>query len=46
MQLMGGTSVTPRLIMQLTQSVPAFHLSLGTDLAGLTDTIAAQLLKA
>jgi hypothetical protein len=32
--------------MQLTQSVPAFHLSLGTDLAGLTDTIAAQLLKA
>jgi hypothetical protein len=43
MQLMGGTTATPRLIMQLAHSLPAFHLSLGTDLISLPDTIASQL---
>lgn len=43
MQLMGGTAATPRLIMQLVQSVPSFHLSLGTDLTSVTNAIAAQL---
>lgn len=45
MQLMGGTPATPDLILKLAQSVPAFHLSLGTDIAGLTETVAKQLLK-
>jgi hypothetical protein len=45
MQLMGGTSQTPRLIMQLVQSLPAFHLVLGTDLDGVTGTIASHLLQ-
>ena len=45
MQLMGGTSVTPRLIMELAHSLPAFHLALGTDLSSLTDTIASWLLQ-
>lgn len=45
MQLMGGTPKTPELILKLAQSVPAFHLSLGTDLAALTGAIASQLLK-
>ena len=43
MQLMGGTTATPRLIMQLAHSLPAFHLSLGTDLASIPDTIASRL---
>ena len=30
--LMGGTSVTPLLIMELASSIPAFHLHLGTNL--------------
>ena len=37
--LMGGTSITPRLIMELVRSVPAFHLALGTDLASVVDSI-------
>ena len=44
--LMGGTSVTPRLIMELVSSVPAFHLDLGTDLDAVTDTIASRLMVA
>ena len=43
MQLMGGTTITPQLIMQLAHSLPAFHLSLGTDLASVPGTIASQL---
>jgi hypothetical protein len=42
--LLGGTSVTPRLIMQLAQSAPVFHLELGTDLDAVPDAI-ARLLK-
>lgn len=42
--LMGGTSVTPRLILELVRSVPAFHLSLGSDLNRVTDTIASKLM--
>jgi hypothetical protein len=42
--LMGGTSATPRLIMELVRSVPAFHLMLGTDLKAVTDTIASRLM--
>jgi hypothetical protein len=42
--LLGGTSATPRLIMQLAQSVPVFHLELGTDLNAASDAI-ARLLK-
>jgi hypothetical protein len=44
--LMGGTSVTPRLIMELVRSVPAFHLALGTDLKAVTDTVASRLMAA
>jgi hypothetical protein len=44
MQLMGGTSATPRLILQLTHNLPAFHLSLGTDLTSVTEAIASLLL--
>jgi hypothetical protein len=42
--LLGGTSVTPRLIMQLVHSVPVFHLELGTDVEAVPDAI-AQLLE-
>jgi hypothetical protein len=42
--LLGGTSATPRLIMQLARSVPVFHLELGTDLDAVPDAI-ARLLK-
>ena len=44
--LMGGTSVTPRLIMELVRSVPSFHLALGTDLATVTDAVASRLMAA
>jgi hypothetical protein len=44
--LMGGTSVTPRLIMELVRSVPAFHLALGTDLETVTDAVASRLIAA
>ncbi len=39
--LMGGTSVTPRLIMELVHSVPSFHLALGKDLKSVVDTVAS-----
>ena len=42
--LLGGTADTPRLIMQLAQSVPVFHLELGSDLNAACDAI-ARLLK-
>ena len=42
--LLGGTSATPRLIMQLAHSVPVFHLELGTDIEAVPDAI-AQLLE-
>jgi hypothetical protein len=42
--LLGGTAETPRLIMQLAQSVPVFHVELGTDLNAATEAI-ARLLK-
>ena len=41
--LMGGTSATPRLILELVRSVPAFHLVLGTDLKTVIDVITSQL---
>jgi hypothetical protein len=44
--LVGGTSASPRLIMELVRSVPAFHLALGTDLEMLTDTVASRLMAA
>lgn len=41
--LMGGTSVTPRLIMELVRSVPAYHLLLGPDINAVTDAVATRL---
>jgi hypothetical protein len=41
--LMGGTSVTPRLIMELVRSIPAFHLVLGTNLRTVVDAVASLL---
>jgi hypothetical protein len=41
--LMGGTAITPRLIMELVRSVPAYHLALGTDINSAADTIASRL---
>lgn len=41
--LMGGTSATPRLILELVRRAPAFHLALGDDLDGVIDAIAARL---
>jgi hypothetical protein len=40
---MGGTAITPRLIMELVRSVPAYHLALGTDINSAADTIASRL---
>jgi hypothetical protein len=41
--LMGGTSVTPRLIMELVRTVPAYHLLLAPDMNAVTDTVATRL---
>jgi hypothetical protein len=41
--LMGGTSVTPRLILELVRSVPAYHLLLGPDINAVTDAVATRL---
>jgi glycogen(starch) synthase len=43
-QLMGGTSASPGLIMELVRSTPAFHLTLGGDFKIVPDTIATQLM--
>jgi hypothetical protein len=43
-QLMGGTSASPGLIMELVRSIPAFHLTLGGDFKIVPDTIATQLM--
>jgi len=43
MQLMGGTAVTASMIMQLTRSLPAFHLELGTDIHAVPDAIKRSL---
>jgi hypothetical protein len=43
-QLMGGTSVSPGLIMELVRSAPAFHLALGGGLKTVTETIASRLM--
>jgi hypothetical protein len=42
--LMGGTSITPRLILELVRSVPAYHLVLGTDIAAVTDVVASRVM--
>jgi hypothetical protein len=44
--LMGGTSATPRAILQLVRDVPAFHLEVGADLDALTAAVSSQLLAA
>jgi hypothetical protein len=44
--LMGGTSATPRAIMQLVRSAPAFHLELGADLESVVGVVASQLAAA
>ena len=44
--LMGGTSVTPRLIMELVRSVPAFHLALRPDITAVVDAVAERSLAA
>jgi hypothetical protein len=44
--LMGGTSATPRAIMELARSVPAFHLQLGNDLDSVVEAVASQLAAA
>ncbi|WP_157100120.1 hypothetical protein [Rhodoplanes sp. Z2-YC6860] len=41
--LMGGTSVTPRLILELVRSVPAYHLLLSPDINAVTDAVATRL---
>jgi energy-coupling factor transporter ATP-binding protein EcfA2 len=41
--LMGGTSVTPRLILELASSIPAFHLHLGTNLNNVVKKIESLL---
>jgi hypothetical protein len=41
--LMGGTSVTPRLILEMVRSVPAYHLLLGPDINAVTDAVATRL---
>lgn len=40
--LMGGTAVTPRMIMELARSAPAWHLVLGPDIAAVVDAVAAK----
>ena len=45
-QLMGGTSATPRMILELARSVPAYHLLLGPDIAAVTDVVATQIMAA
>jgi hypothetical protein len=42
--LMGGTSATPRAILQLVRDVPAFRLELGADVEALTSAISSHLL--
>jgi hypothetical protein len=44
--LMGGTSISPRLIMELAGSAPAYHLTLGTNLDTVIDTITSCLTAA
>ena len=39
--LMGGTAATPGLILKAVCGVPLYHLMLGTDLGGVTDTVRA-----
>jgi hypothetical protein len=39
--LMGGTAVTPRLIMELVRSVPAYHLVLRPDIPAVVDAVAS-----
>ena len=41
--LMGGTAVTPRMIMQLVGSVPIYHLALKPDINAVTEAVAAHL---
>jgi hypothetical protein len=41
--LMGGTAVTPRLILQLAHSVPAWHLALRPDTAAVVDAVATTM---
>jgi hypothetical protein len=44
--LMGGTSATPRFIMQLVQSVPAYHLILRPDMGAVVEAVAARSMAA
>jgi hypothetical protein len=44
--LMGGTRVTPRMIMELVRSLPAYHLVLGPDLRAVVDLVAEKVLVA
>lgn len=41
--LMGGTAVTPSLLMKLAGSAPVYHLELGTDIRSVVDVIASVL---
>jgi|SRR5579871_983337 len=40
--LMGGTAATPRMILELARSAPAWHLVLAPDMAAVVDAVGAR----